>query len=59
MALLPRAKHVLSIERDPDLPAVLDETCDDFDNFTLIGKDALRLNDDRFDLRIWQAGSRG
>ena len=35
-----------SIERDPDLPAVLDETCDDFDNFTLIGKDALRLNDD-------------
>ena len=46
VALLPRAKHVLSIERDPDLPAVLDETCDDFDNFTLIGKDALRLNDD-------------
>ena len=46
VALWPRAKHVLSIERDPDLPAVLDETCDDFDNFTLIGKDALRLNDD-------------
>lgn len=46
VALLPRAKHVLSIERDPDLPAVLDETCDDFDNFTLIGKDALRLNGD-------------
>ena len=46
VALLPRAKHVLSIERDPDLPAVLAETCDDFQNFTLIGKDALRLTCD-------------
>ena len=45
VALLPRANHVLSIERDPDLPAVLAETCDDFDNFTLISKDALHLND--------------
>lgn len=45
VALLPRAKHVLSIERDPDLPAVLAETCDDFENFTLIGKDAIRLEE--------------
>ncbi len=40
-------EHAIAFhERDPDLPAVLDETCDDFDNFTLIGKDALRLNGD-------------
>ncbi len=46
VALLPRANHILSIERDPDLPTVLAETCDDFENFTLISKDALHLSGD-------------
>ena len=42
-ALLPRAAHVLSVERDPDLPAVLGETLGSFENFTLVSKDALDL----------------
>lgn len=49
VALLPRAAHVLSVERDAALPAVLAETCDDFQNFTLLSKDALQLTED--DLR--------
>ena len=44
VALLPRAERVLSVERDTDLPAVLAETCGDFDNFRLINKDALELS---------------
>lgn len=43
VALLPRAKSVLSVERDADLPAVLAETCYGFDNFALLNKDALEL----------------
>lgn len=46
VALLPRANKVLSVERDTDLPAVLAETCGDFDNFTLLSKDALDLTEE-------------
>lgn len=46
VALLPRAARVLSVERDADLPAVLAETCADFDTFSLLSKDALELSDD-------------
>ena len=45
VALLPRADRVLSVERDSDLPAVLAETCADFDNFCLTNKDALELSE--------------
>lgn len=44
MALLKGAAHVTSIERDTDLPAVLEETLAPWwDKFTLIQKDALDL----------------
>ncbi|MDD5807373.1 MAG: 16S rRNA (adenine(1518)-N(6)/adenine(1519)-N(6))-dimethyltransferase RsmA [Eggerthellales bacterium] len=43
VALCPRADRVLSVERDVDLPRVLAETLYDYDNFTLISKDALDL----------------
>ena len=44
MALLQNAKHVTSIERDTDLPAVLAETLEPWwDSFALIQKDALDL----------------
>ena len=44
MALLKGAVHVTSIERDADLPAVLEETLAPWwDKFTLIQKDALDL----------------
>lgn len=44
IALLKNAAQVTSIERDPDLPAVLAETLDPWaDSFTLIKKDALDL----------------
>ncbi len=43
VALLPRAEHVISVERDRDLPPVLADTCGEFDNFTLVSKDALEL----------------
>lgn len=47
LALLPFAKHVLSIERDPDLPQVLVDTCADYtDKFTLFGMDALDITQD-------------
>ena len=45
LALLPRAAHVLSVERDVHLPEVLAETCKGFDNFTLLSKDALNLSE--------------
>ncbi len=45
LALLPRAAHVLSVERDIHLPEVLAETCGSFDNFTLLSKDALNLSE--------------
>ncbi len=44
IALLKNAEHVTSIERDPDLPAVLAETLAPWvGSFTLIEKDALDL----------------
>ena len=44
IALLKSAGRVLSVERDPDLPAVLAETLAPWsDRFTLISKDALDL----------------
>ena len=44
IALLKSAGRVLSVERDPDLPAVLAETCAPWaDRFALINKDALDL----------------
>ena len=44
IALLKNAEHVTSIERDPDLPAVLSETLAPWaDSFTLLKKDALDL----------------
>ena len=44
VALLARARRVVSIERDPDLPAVLAETCAPWaDRFTLISNDALTV----------------
>lgn len=44
IALLKNAGRVLSVERDPDLPAVLAETLAPWaDRFTLISKDALDL----------------
>ncbi len=45
VALAARAGHVVSVERDTDLPAVLAETCAPFDNFRLISKDALGLEE--------------
>ena len=48
VALLPRAAHVMSIERDKDLPPVLAQTCGEFDNFTLVNKDALELTEEDF-----------
>lgn len=47
VALLARARRVVSIERDPDLPAVLAETCAPWaDRFTLISNDALAVQPD-------------
>ena len=44
VALLQSAGRVVSIERDGDLPAVLDETCAPWaDSFTLINRDALEV----------------
>jgi 16S rRNA (adenine1518-N6/adenine1519-N6)-dimethyltransferase len=47
VALLQKAKHVISIEMDTDLPPVLAETCAPWqDRFTLIGNDALAVGPD-------------
>lgn len=47
VALLARVRRVVSIERDPDLPAVLAETCAPWaDRFTLISNDALAVQPD-------------
>ncbi|EJW91922.1 dimethyladenosine transferase, partial [gut metagenome] len=55
VALLARAARVLSVERDADLPAVLAETCADFDNFTLLSKDALNLTQTDLDEAFGEA----
>lgn len=45
IALLKTARAVVSIERDPDLPAVLSETCAAWsDRFALVEKDALDVS---------------
>ena len=45
IALLKSARCVVSVERDPDLPAVLSETCAPWKgSFRLISKDALDLS---------------
>ncbi len=45
IALLKHAAYVVSVERDPDLPAVLTETLAPWsDRFALVEKDALDLN---------------
>lgn len=42
--MLMKAKHVCSIELDADLIPILQEELKAFDNFTLINKDALKVN---------------
>lgn len=59
VALLARAGRVLSVERDADLPAVLAETCADFDNFTLLSKDALTLSQADLDEAFGEAAAQG
>ena len=45
-ALLQRAGHVTAIEKDYDLPAVLADTLEPWsDHFTLLGKDALEIDE--------------
>ncbi len=47
IALLKNASHLVSVERDNDLPAVLDETLAQWsDQFFLVSKDALDLTTD-------------
>lgn len=48
VALCARANRVFSVERDTDLPVVLAETCGDFDNFTLLSKDAQEVSEADF-----------
>lgn len=56
IALLKNAARVVSVERDTDLPAVLEETLEPWeDRFALVGKDALDLTDE--DLRQAAAAS--
>ena len=44
-ALLPRVAHVVAIEKDADLPAVLDDTLEPWaDRFTLVAGDALNIS---------------
>ena len=59
VALLARAGRVLSVERDTDLPAVLAETCADFDNFRLLSKDALTLSQADLDEAFGEAAAQG
>lgn len=59
VALLARAGRVLSVERDTDLPAVLAETCADFDNFTLLSEDALTLSQADLDEAFGEAAAQG
>ena len=57
IALLKNAAYVVSVERDPDLPAVLAETLDPWaDWFAIIRKDALDLTED--DVRAAMGGFR-
>lgn len=57
IALLKYAGYVVSVERDPDLPAVLAQTCAPWSGtFRLIGKDALDLSTENVVGRIREMG---
>ncbi|MEG0324491.1 MAG: rRNA adenine dimethyltransferase family protein, partial [Raoultibacter sp.] len=57
IALLKHAGHVVSVERDTDLPAVLAETCEPWaDRFMLVGKDALDLSQEDLCVAAEQLG---
>ena len=47
LALLPHVSHLISVEADTDLPAVLTDTCAAYasDRFTLLSMDALKLTE--------------
>lgn len=60
IALLKNARCVVSIERDTDLPAVLEETCAPWaDAFRLISKDALDLSADDVEAAMASLGRGG
>ena len=60
IALLKNARCVVSIERDTDLPAVLEETCAPWtDAFRLINKDALDLSADDVEAAMASLGCEG
>ena len=60
IALLKNARCVVSIERDADLPAVLEETCAPWtDAFHLINKDALDLSADDVEAAMASLGCEG
>lgn len=60
IALLKNARCVVSIERDADLPAVLEETCAPWtDAFRLINKDALDLSADDVEAAMASLGYKG
>lgn len=53
IALLKCAGHVVSVERDADLPAVLEDTLEPWaDRFALISKDALELTEEEVRLAL-------
>ena len=60
IALLKNARCVVSVERDTDLPAVLEETCAPWaDAFRLINKDALDLSADDVEAAMASMGREG
>ena len=60
IALLKNARCVVSVERDTDLPAVLEETCAPWaDAFRLINKDALDLSADDVEVAMASMGREG
>ena len=60
IALLKNARCVVSVERDTDLPAVLEETCAPWaDAFRLINKDALDLSADDVEAAMASLGREG
>ena len=60
IALLKNARCVVSVERDQDLPAVLEETCAPWsDAFRLISKDALELSSEDIEEALASLGQTG
>ena len=54
VALLPRVKHVVAVEADRDLPAVLAETCaQDGERLSLVQGDALRVDAEQLAATGW------